>query len=84
MSDRNTDTFLVVPVSVLILIAIFVIFYYISGNIEKNKWNNGYCECGGTWQYQQAIGHQSYTKFLYKCDNCGKMREFSEYREIDE
>ena len=28
-----------------------------SSNDEK-VWNNGYCSCGGRWEYQQAVGHR--------------------------
>ena len=43
--------------------------------IESAKWNNGYCECGGHWEYEQAVGHQYSTSYIYRCDNCGKRIE---------
>lgn len=42
-------------------------------------WNNGYCECGGHWRYEQAVGHQYRTSYIYKCDECGNRIEVSKY-----
>lgn len=42
---------------------------------EEKEWNNGYCECGGHWVYEQAVGHAYSTSYLYKCDKCGKTLE---------
>lgn len=42
---------------------------------DKKEWNNGYCECGGHWVYEQAVGHAYSTSYLYKCDKCGKTLE---------
>lgn len=39
------------------------------------EWNNGYCECGGHWVYEQAVGHQYHTTYIYRCDECGKRIE---------
>jgi hypothetical protein len=51
------------------------------GNYVSNeKWNNGYCSCGGKWVYDQPIGHQYSTYFLYECDKCGKTEEFTKKR----
>ena len=48
--------------------------------VNDTRWNNGYCSCGGKWVYDQPIGHQYSTYFLYECDKCGKTYEFSEKR----
>lgn len=44
-------------------------------NQERAEWNNGYCECGGHWIYEQAVGHQMKTSYIYRCDECGKILE---------
>ena len=41
----------------------------------KTIWNDGYCECGGHWVYEQAVGHQYHTTYIYRCDKCGKRIE---------
>ena len=46
-----------------------------SNTQDSAKWNGGYCECGGHWEYEQAVGHQYSTTYIYRCDNCGKRIE---------
>ena len=55
--------------------------------IDTAEWNNGYCECGGHWRYEQAVGHQYATSYIYKCDECGNRIEIGRYEteiEVDE
>lgn len=47
---------------------------------DEKEWNNGYCECGGHFEYEQAVGHQYRTSYIYKCDSCGKRIEVWEER----
>lgn len=42
---------------------------------DEKEWNNGYCECGGHFEYEQAVGHQYRTSYIYKCDSCGRRIE---------
>lgn len=58
-----------------------------SHNVDTANWNNGYCYCGGHWRYEQAVGHQYGTSYIYKCDECGNRIEIGTYKEeikIDE
>ena len=64
----------------LIGLGIFLVLLFILDFCRESKWNNGYCECGGRWEYQQAIGHQYTTSYQYKCDECGKYIEFGKLR----
>lgn len=44
---------------------------------DTNKWNEGiHKNCGGYWQYEQAIGHMYITEYVYCCDKCGTRTEF--------
>ena len=36
--------------------------------------------CGGTWEYEQAVGHKSSTSYIYICRKCGKRIEIYEAR----
>lgn len=55
---------------------------------ESAKWNNGYCECGGHWEYEQAVGHHYSTSYIYRCAECGKRLEVrsvqTEVEEVEE
>lgn len=67
---------------VLLLLFILFLFNEIRGCDGNNQYNNGYCPCGGHWQYQQAIGrgkYNEYTDYIYKCDKCGRIIEVSNY-----
>ncbi len=69
----------IVIVTGIILAVIFGVAKYDSANDEK-AWNDGYCSCGGQWEYQQAVGHRYDTDYIYKCDKCGKIEEFNKAR----
>lgn len=44
--------------------------------LNKKNYNNGiHNNCGGHWIYQEAVGHQSYTGYIYSCDKCGEVIE---------
>lgn len=45
---------------------------------DKEKFYNGH-ECGGHWEYQQAVGHQIGTSYIYKCNKCGDIIETDYY-----
>lgn len=59
-----------IPIIVVIIIVIVVY------SIHESPWNDGYCSCGGRWRYQEAVGHRYSTTYIYKCDKCGKVKEF--------
>ena len=71
----------IINFTVIAIIAIITLAAIIVSNIQENKkWNNGYCECGGSFVYEQAVGHNNYTRYIYKCDHCGKRVEFNRIR----
>ena len=69
---------------IVVILLLFVLFLIneIKGCDSKDQYNNGYCLCGGHWQYQQAISrgrYGEYTDYIYKCDDCGRIIEISNY-----
>ena len=47
---------------------------------ETDAFGDGICQkCGGNLVYQQAVGHQMSTEYLYICDKCGDMYSSSVY-----
>ena len=71
----------IINFAVIAIIVIITLAAIIVSNIQENKkWNNGYCECGGSFVYEQAVGHNNYTRYIYKCDHCGKRVEFNRIR----
>ena len=68
-------------VAILLCVAFVFGVYKISEKHEEKRWNDGHCDvCGGTWKYEQAVGHRYSTYYIYVCDNCGKRIEISEIR----
>lgn len=63
-----------------IVFAICAVLCKIDSTVDNNKWNGGYHQCGGKWVYEQAVGHRYSTDYLYRCDKCGMIEEFNEYR----
>ena len=80
MYDYNDDyQYQLIPL--LIALALIFIVWIGTSISDDNAWNNGYCSCGGKWQYEQAVGHRYYdTNYIYRCDKCDKIHEFEEYR----
>lgn len=74
--DDNFYQLIVSGIMLAFIIGIFVVVTAIGGAEDKKVWNNGYCECGGKWVYQQAVGHRCDTDYIYKCDKCGNIHEF--------
>ena len=78
------EIFKIVCISIIMAIIFSVIIIGGSGyayyRYDLHKWNNGRCLCGGKWEYSQPMSCRSEIMFLYKCDNCGRVEYFHEWR----
>lgn len=73
------DSFIIIE---LLVIIVFIFVLAIGmGACDESKWNNGYCQCGGRWEYEQAVGHRHSTSYIYICDKCGAREEFDKIRQ---
>ena len=73
--------FMSIIVTVLLVAAIIFGVYRASLKHDNKLWNDGHCDvCGGTWEYEQAVGHRSATSYIYVCPGCGKRIEINEVR----
>ena len=75
MSD--TITRIIVSIgAIAVLVIVFLVSCLILRSCDKTEYNNGACQvCGGHLEYEQAVGHQYGTTYMYKCENCGKRIE---------
>ena len=73
----------------ILFILLMIILFIEDSKADKKAWNNGFCECGGRWEYVDILhnvnyvkdyGYQDNKKYIYKCNKCGKMHEFNELR----
>jgi hypothetical protein len=69
-------------IAIILLIVLFIVRSCASSTI----WNDGICSnCGGHYKFQQAIGHNHYTEYMYTCDKCGHSIEVAQhYPEVDD
>lgn len=72
----------IVSIITLAFCAVLIAFFTWSYNNKKEakhaEYNNGICsQCGGHYDFIQAVGNRYpiFTKYIYKCDNCGNMIE---------
>ena len=73
-------------VGIIIAVAIVLIVIGVIGGVIDNEktWNDGYCQCGGKWEYvesRQTISGtkesiHTYNSYIYKCNSCGRMHAF--------
>ena len=74
--SRNHKSSIPLSLIIILLIAILLLRSCTSSVI----WNNGICpNCGGKYIFKQAIGHRSFTDYMYVCDQCGRAIETSHY-----
>ena len=67
---------------IAIIIALAIAFglatlIYKEAEGNRNRWNNGYCECGGQYQFSSATNWRGSKDYYYTCDKCGHTEEFS-------
>ena len=67
-------------IAILVVLAIafgVVTLLYKQSEGNRNRWNNGYCECGGQYQFSSATNWRGSKDYYYTCDKCGHTEEFS-------
>ena len=74
------DIIIAFVITIVFIAALFVTCWFISSIHDTRCWNDGYCECGGTWVYEQAVGHGYGTGYMYHCDSCGEVIEIAKKR----
>ena len=54
-----------------------MILIYKDAENANDRWNNGVCECGGTYELSAASQYCNSKSFYYTCDTCQHTEEFS-------
>lgn len=68
-------------IAVLIAIAIgfgVATLLYQEQESNHDRWNNGYCECGGQYQFSSATNYRGSRDYYYTCDRCGHTERFTQ------
>ena len=73
------EILLIIAIVGFILLGIFVI--HSRKSVHRGNFNNGVHEnCGGHWEYQQAVNRYYYdVDYVYICDKCGELLILDEY-----
>ena len=73
---------LIICVAITFLFIVFMTIFLIKSATKKDNqlWNNGHCECGGKYEYEQAVGTRYGTNYIYKCTMCDKRIQLNEIR----
>lgn len=67
-----------VIIGLVILTLIMVGVCYLAKKHDEKIYNNGVCtECGGHYEYEQAIRNGN--TYIYRCDECHKMIKLGTY-----
>lgn len=40
---------------------------------NQEVWNNGQCECGGTYDFVNASRYRNNTSYYWECNTCGRI-----------
>ena len=69
----------------VVCVILIIVLLIVRSCVSESRWNNGICSyCGGHYRFQQAIGHNHYTEYMYTCDKCGHSIEIAQhYPEVD-
>lgn len=80
MSDYLPEIISSIAIISLIAASLFGACKFLT-KLDEKRWNDGHCDvCGGTWKYEQAVGHGTSTSYIYVCVDCGKRIEVFEVR----
>lgn len=61
---------------VLIITFGIVVLMYKNTENAVDRWNDGICECGGTYEFSACSQDRTSKYFYYTCDTCGHTEEF--------
>ena len=80
-AENHNSTIIQVIIGCII---VALVIWFIDAIISSNTYNNGICKiCGGTYEFQNAVGHQFTTDYIYKCNQCGDLIEINTYYKDD-
>ena len=53
------------------ILALIIIILVSAIAIDKIRWNNGQCKCGGNWEFTNASREKNVSHYYYHCNKCG-------------
>ena len=80
---RRTKSVVAITASGILAFILIVLMVLCDYSYNENRWNNGYCPCGGEWHFravESASVSTSSSKYWYECDNCRALMHQSRVR----
>lgn len=80
---RRTKSIVAITASGVLAFILIVLMVLCDYSYNENRWNNGYCPCGGEWHFravESASVSTSSSKYWYECDNCRALMHQSRAR----
>lgn len=77
LSHRTVRRKILACLCVLVVTCGVASLLYMQSEGAYDRWNNGVCECGGTYELSAATEYHSSESFYYTCDKCGHTEKFS-------
>ena len=80
---RRTKSVVAITASGVLAFILIVLMVLCDYSYNENRWNNGYCPCGGEWHFravESASVSTSSSKYWYECDNCRALMHQSRAR----
>lgn len=71
--SRRIKSTVAISASGILVFILIVLMLLCDYSYNENKWNNGYCPCGGEWRFravESAGTSTANSKYWYECDNC--------------
>ena len=71
--SRRTKSIVAITASGVLVFILIVLMVLCDYSYNENRWNNGYCPCGGEWHFravESASTSTASSKYWYECDNC--------------
>ena len=81
--SRRTKSVVAITASGVLVFILIILMVLSDYSYNENKWNNGYCPCGGEWYFravESASVSTSSSKYWYECDNCRALMHQSRAR----
>lgn len=76
--SETTKDKIIGSLGAFILAGCLVAFIWQGNENQAEHWNDGICECGGTYEFSGASKYRTSEYFYYTCDTCGHTKEFSQ------
>ena len=80
---RRTKSIVAITASGVLAFILIVLMVLCDYSYNENRWNNGYCPCGGEWHFravESASVSTSSSKYWYECDDCRALMHQSRAR----